>query len=797
VRVVGDVRALVDGDGLGDACDKCPNVSDNANAWHPGYPELGIDPYPIQQDSDNDGIPDACDGSGWGSAGATADGAFYQAGNALRANGAQRHIEVTGPAGSLLHLPFMACDNGDPEGPGTNERVEAVFEGLPASIEGWVENGSGEVRARIRPHETDPSLRGMRFRPRCNEDYFLVLRTEASFPGFAAFDVTVDAHTVPQDNPWSSNAALFADPPPAIPDMDDDGVPDAVDTCPAVYDPGNADADGDGTGDACDATPGGPVTLVFSGVVASFDDGAGAPDFPGIAPGVPFMGRLTYDTTMPLETDDYPVSRSWLQPSPIEPLELSVIVAGHRFSAGPGDGLGILVENDNSSGEDRFVVTSGDVAEQSAMSESLAMTLVDPTATVFPRAALPPFIDPSDFSQRTMDIVLDSGAPETSSHMSLVITSLSESYKPPRLYWLDTSTQKINRSDADGSNIVTLVNANSPIAFEVDPEGNRIYWTECCLGKVRSSALDGSGAVDLVTGLGFPFGIGLDAPSATLFFAQISSPLRIYSSGIGGGLAVPFQDTSPNTPYGVAVDPGAGKVYWTEGIAVPAIRRSNVDGSGVETLIDGSVVPLANAQGIALDPSGGKMYWTDLGYDRIYRSNLDGTGPELLEDFVSAGLQNPTGIAVDSLHGKLYWADTTLHQIQRANLDGSMLESVLTVADGLSYPRDLFVDPGTNCQPPTEALSIVDVDLAGGINPMLVLSDSNATSQVTGYDVYRASDASLARSSWPLIALDAPDGDPLTPEIEWTDTAAGPPPGAVWYYVVAAYNAACPLEGPQ
>jgi hypothetical protein len=38
-------------------------------------------------------------------------------------------------------------------------------------------------------------------------------------------------------------------------DVDDDGVPDASDDCPAVFDPGQQDLDADGVGDACDNCP--------------------------------------------------------------------------------------------------------------------------------------------------------------------------------------------------------------------------------------------------------------------------------------------------------------------------------------------------------------------------------------------------------------------------------------------------------------------------------------------------------------------------------------------------------------
>jgi hypothetical protein len=49
---------------------------------------------------------------------------------------------------------------------------------------------------------------------------------------------------------------------PGAPDADGDGVPDATDRCPAVFDPGQGDRDGDGIGDACDQLPPGDLPPV-------------------------------------------------------------------------------------------------------------------------------------------------------------------------------------------------------------------------------------------------------------------------------------------------------------------------------------------------------------------------------------------------------------------------------------------------------------------------------------------------------------------------------------------------------
>jgi len=136
---------------------------------------------------------------------------------------------------------------------------------------------------------------------------------------------------------------------------------------------------------------------------------------------------------------------------------------------------------------------------------------------------------------------------------------------------------------------------------------------------------------------------------------------------------------------GVAVDSAAGKLYWADGGA-DCIQRSNLDGSGLETLVprgfravrlaDGAVFaggfateraaeawlaahhpsePSAavegpvNPQRIALDAAAGKMYWTESGgrygvsSGRIVRLGMDGSG---VPEAVVSGLDLPQGIAI-------------------------------------------------------------------------------------------------------------------------------------------------------
>jgi DNA-binding beta-propeller fold protein YncE len=115
---------------------------------------------------------------------------------------------------------------------------------------------------------------------------------------------------------------------------------------------------------------------------------------------------------------------------------------------------------------------------------------------------------------------------------------------------------------------------------------------------------------------------------------------------------------------------GLKKMYWSDREA-NTIRRANLDGTQVETLVSG----LGEARGVAVDLVNHQLYWVDNGTNKIQRSLLDGSH---VEDLVTTGLAFPAGIVLDVANNTMYWADTSRNEIQRANLDGSQPTPIVT-----------------------------------------------------------------------------------------------------------------------
>ena len=140
----------------------------------------------------------------------------------------------------------------------------------------------------------------------------------------------------------------------------------------------------------------------------------------------------------------------------------------------------------------------------------------------------------------------------------------------------------------------------------------------------------------------------------------------------GGGLS--------NGAIGGVIDFSALKIYWTDRSG--NIKRSNLDGTSVETLVTGLSLPWQ----IALDIPHSKMYWGELLGNVVKRANLDGTSIET----IYSGSSGAPGVALDLTHNKLFVALSDDNAIMRMNLDGTSQETIISTS--ISYPLYLGLD---------------------------------------------------------------------------------------------------------
>jgi hypothetical protein len=233
---------------------------------------------------------------------------------------------------------------------------------------------------------------------------------------------------------------------------------------------------------------------------------------------------------------------------------------------------------------------------------------------------------------------------------------------------------------------------------------------------------------------------------------------RLYVLNLSDGLVLSMNpDASGKTtiasgghnPDGVAVDPEAGHVYWTN-MGVPqlddgSIERCDLDGGNRVTIIPQGVTHTPKQ--LHLDRAHRKLYWADREGMRMMRSNLDGSQVETL---VVAGDPEAdrgdvtrwcVGVALDHARGQLYWTqkgsdNAGQGRILRAGIEIPAGETAKTRRDvevwrdGLPEPIDLEFEAASRVMywtdrgdpPAGNTLNSAPVDAPSGQPPKVLIN---------------------------------------------------------------------------
>ncbi len=232
-------------------------------------------------------------------------------------------------------------------------------------------------------------------------------------------------------------------------------------------------------------------------------------------------------------------------------------------------------------------------------------------------------------------------------------------------------------------------------------------------------------------------------------------------------LSVPWNGSQERD---LAVSPFYGGAVWDDR-----------DRDGIR---DASEPPLPFVQVELLDTGGSLLKQTLTDIQGEYRFELSDAAVVRVRFIPLTGYQftTPDQGVDDTLDSD---ADTVTG---RTGLIGPLHQSL----DATSWSAGLVA----RCVAPDEPIFIYNLRLGPGNSTILDFQDGNQFYQVTGYHVYRSSDASIPRGSWPRVATNVVDMDAATPNLQWADTSGDVSPTGIWYYDITAYSSICNAEGP-
>ncbi|XP_010219077.1 PREDICTED: low-density lipoprotein receptor-related protein 2, partial [Tinamus guttatus] len=192
-----------------------------------------------------------------------------------------------------------------------------------------------------------------------------------------------------------------------------------------------------------------------------------------------------------------------------------------------------------------------------------------------------------------------------------------------RIFWTDTVQDKVFSINIDGSEIQEVLNisVDTPENLAVDWINNKLYVVETSVNRIDMVNLDGTNRVTLIgENLGNPRGIALDPTVGYLFFSDwdsLSGDPKVERAFMDGTNRQDLIKTKLGWPAGITLDIVSKRLYWVDS-RFDYIETVTYDGLQRRTIAHGgSLIP--HPYGITLFEH--NVYFTDWTKMAVVKAN--------------------------------------------------------------------------------------------------------------------------------------------------------------------------------
>ncbi|XP_071493190.1 low-density lipoprotein receptor-related protein 2-like [Diadema antillarum] len=222
------------------------------------------------------------------------------------------------------------------------------------------------------------------------------------------------------------------------------------------------------------------------------------------------------------------------------------------------------------------------------------------------------------------------------------VLSLGVHHRERLVFWIDRSTNQINRRGLGGGETEHVVSRNiyQPEGLAVDWVHDKIYWTDYRLKHIERCDLNGSNRE------------------------------VVFSTG-------------KRKPRVIALDPFEGYIFWSASAKTDKIERVSTNGRKTKRVVKNRIQTIRN---FAVDVVDKRLYWMDVGRRKIESVRYDGKRREVVLESVSP---NVFGLAV--FEQKVYWTDSVENTISSMVKYGSVESRVKWSLYVDSSPRSISI----------------------------------------------------------------------------------------------------------
>jgi hypothetical protein len=289
------------------------------------------------------------------------------------------------------------------------------------------------------------------------------------------------------------------------------------------------------------------------------------------------------------------------------------------------------------------------------------------------------------------------------------------------------------------------------ILFSAGVHAQKIYWVDGTEGKLYSADKDGNNKTALVSGLGCGFGLDVDLTNNKIYWVDNSAKAikRCNIDGTGVEVIVTQESGSISIPRGLALNVPGNKIYWSDN-GSGKIMSANLSGSGIAEIKSG----LDSPGFISFDMNTQKIYWADNGINakKIQRCNVNG---DSLQDVVS-NLSQVWGIALDVLDKKIYWIDSGIDKLQYGSLDTIPVIKRDAISGLTGFQRGIVIDKHEGFMYWSSNYSVIERAAINGTGELSIISGLAGTQGVainwdSGLPVELTSFASTVKNNSVLL----------------------------------------------